>query len=84
MVTHTAHLNTFSSRGHRTSEPHIMQFPVAKPCPPSVPVLRFMSPWPLPSNPVETPSSLEESDSSKLTAIRLVLFFLPENNEGNG
>lgn len=78
-MTHTVHLKTLSSRGQRTSEPQVMQLPVAKSLlPPVVPPLL----WVFPGGFVMTGASSSESDSKGARGSGR--FFLLENNEGKG
>lgn len=84
IVRHTVHLKTFSSRGHRTSEPHVMQFPVAKIwLPLLLDFFRNVGCGRGRSVPPDVFSqSVVESDPT-FTAL-LCFFFRPKNSDGKG
>ena len=85
MVRQMVHLNTWSSRGQRTRQPHVMQLPVLKSL---LPPVEKPGRWPrvgglaLVLAAVETEPASSPEDSS--TAIWPDFFFLLENSEGKG
>lgn len=79
-VVQMVHLNTFKSLGHRTREPHVMQFPVAKSLLPAGPPLL----WVFAVCRDMAVSSSVKSRSGGGPVLESCLFFLPLNNEGKG
>ena len=84
IVRHTVHLKTLSSMGQRTSEPHVIQFPVAKFL--FAPPAALIPPrcCGLPCCFGIRPSWSVESESSGLSPTGSRFFFLLENKDGNG
>jgi hypothetical protein len=78
------HLKTLSSLGHRTSEPHVMQFPVAKSLlPVAAPCLDpFTCVFPL--GLIIWPPPLAESESEPPVPALFCRFFFVEKRDGKG
>jgi len=83
MVRQMVHLKTCSSLGQRTSEPQVMQFPVAK----SLLTPFLLCPWMAGFFCLSIGPSPSESESQWAPWLGCLAFFLlppPENKEGNG
>jgi hypothetical protein len=80
IVTHTVHLNTFNSFGHRTIESHVMHFPVRKSLsgtfcfPPDLFVVVLLG----------EPESLSVDSNPPAAPGSPLRFFFPVKIEGNG